>query len=59
MRLLSVEELEQVSGVSRFTWRTWLREKRVPYVRLGRLIKVREEDYERFVAENRQEAEAR
>lgn len=56
MRLLSVEELEQRSGASRFTWRTWIAQGRIPVVRLGRLVRVKEEDYERFVADNRSEA---
>lgn len=56
MRLLSVEELEQRSGASRYTWRTWIAQKKIPVVRLGRLVKVKEEDFERFIADNRTEA---
>lgn len=59
MRLLSVEELEQRSGASRYTWRAWIAQGRIPVVRLGRLVKVKEEDYDKFVAENRREAEVR
>ncbi len=55
-KLLNVNELEARSGASRYTWRRWIAEGRIATVRLGRLIKVREEDYERFVAENRTEA---
>lgn len=54
-RLLNVVELEERSGASRHTWRTWIREGRVACVRIGRLVRVREEDYLSFVAANRRE----
>lgn len=55
-KLLDVNELEARSDVSRFTWRRWIAEGRIPTVRLGRLVKVKEEDYERYIADNRTEA---
>lgn len=58
-KLLDVNELETRSDVSRYTWRRWIAEGRIPVVRLGRLVKVKEEDYERYISDNRQEAEAR
>ena len=56
MDMLSVVDLEQRSGVSRYTWRTWIAQGRIPVVRLGRLVKVKANDYEKFVADNRTEA---
>jgi predicted site-specific integrase-resolvase len=56
MPLLNVEQLEQDSGVSRYTWRSWFRQGRVPVVRLGRRVLVEEADYRRFLADNRVEA---
>jgi hypothetical protein len=52
-RLLSLETLEERSDISRHTWRLWLRQKKLPAVRLGRRLLVAEVDYERFVAANR------
>jgi len=54
MPLLTVEELEQDSKISRYTWRSWIRAGRLPVVRLGRRVRVAEEDYRRFVAQNRE-----
>jgi excisionase family DNA binding protein len=48
MPLLTVEDLEKDSQVSRFTWRTWIAEGRIRAVRLGRRIRVDEDDYRAF-----------
>ena len=47
---LSLIALEEDSGVSRFTWRRWLRAGRLPMHRIGRKVCVRREDYEAFIA---------
>lgn len=52
-KMLDVNELEARSGASRYSWRRWIAEGRIPVVRLGRLVKVMEEDYERFITDNR------
>ena len=53
--MLNVVQLEEETNghVSRYTWRAWIRQGRIPVVRLGRRIMVRREDFERFVSENR------
>jgi len=51
--LLTVEALERETGVSRHTWRSWLRERKIPFVRLGRTVRVTEEDLRAFVAAGR------
>lgn len=53
MALLTVVDMEQDSQVSRHTWRAWIREGRIPVTRLGRRVRVAEEDYRAFLAENR------
>lgn len=53
MALLTVLELEKESKISRYTWRTWIREGRIPVLRLGRRVRVDEADFRRFIAENR------
>ncbi len=53
MALHTVEWLEKDSGISKHTWRAWIRLGRVPVIRLGRRVRVAEEDYRRFLAENR------
>ena len=55
--LMSVEQLEQESPISRYTWRTWIREKRIPHVRLGRRrVFVTRHDFEAFLRASRVEA---
>jgi excisionase family DNA binding protein len=53
MPLFSVVQLEQDSGISRYTWRWWIRQGRVEAIRLGRRIRVSEESYRKFLEENR------
>lgn len=52
-RLLSLEALEERSNVSRYTWRLWLRQGKLPAVRLGRRLLVDQVDYEAFIRQNR------
>lgn len=54
--LLTVEELEKESKISRHTWRLWLKQGRLPAVHLGRRVRVERDAYQRFVADNRTEA---
>jgi excisionase family DNA binding protein len=54
--LLSLEDLEKQSGISRHTWRSWIRQRRLAHVRLGRRVLVPEETYRLFVESNRVEA---
>lgn len=60
MGMMSVIHLEEATGgcVSRFTWRSWIRQGRLPVVKLGRRVMVRAEDFEKFVEENRVPARA-
>lgn len=53
MALLDVRDLERDSGVSRFTWRAWIRQGRIPVIRIGRRVRVDEMDYRTFLKENR------
>jgi excisionase family DNA binding protein len=52
MALLTVDEMEKDSKVSRYTWRSWIRQGRLPVLRLGRRVRVTEEDYRAFLAAN-------
>jgi excisionase family DNA binding protein len=52
MALMSIEDLERDSKVSRFTWRTWIRSGKLPAVRLGRRVLVDEKDYAKFLRAN-------
>jgi excisionase family DNA binding protein len=53
MELMNVEDLEEISRISRHTWRVWIRQGKVPVVRLGRSVRVKKEDYEKFIEDNR------
>jgi excisionase family DNA binding protein len=50
--LLTVRAAADVLGVRENTLRIWLREGRLPMVRVGRLVKVRPEALKRFVEKN-------
>lgn len=53
MALLTVVELERDSKISRHTWRTWIRQGRLPVIRAGRSVRIDEADYRRFLSSNR------
>jgi excisionase family DNA binding protein len=52
MALMTIEDLERESKVSRFTWRSWIRAGRIAAVRLGRRVLVEEDEYRRFIRAN-------
>ena len=51
-RLLSPLEVAEQLGVSDQTVYNWIREKRIAALRMGRLLRIRQSDLERFVAAN-------
>ena len=55
-RLLTVFELEQLTGRRVSTWRKAILEKRIPVVRLGRSVRVPIEAVQRMIDEGWQDA---
>jgi excisionase family DNA binding protein len=53
---LSVEETAKAIGVSPHTVRAWLRQRRIPYLKLGRRVLMDQADVQRFLDANRVEA---
>lgn len=51
-KFLPVEKLKELTGISEHTWRHWIREGRVPSVKLGKRVLVRVEDFNRFIEKN-------
>lgn len=56
--LMTIKDLKRESQVSQSTWRTWLREGRLPVVRLGRSVRIDKQDFEKFIACHRVEERA-
>lgn len=55
--MLSVGEAAQRLGISKFTVRAWLRQRRLPFFQVGRRQVLDAADIERFLASNRVEAQ--
>jgi excisionase family DNA binding protein len=53
---LSITEAAQRLSISPFTLRAWLRQRRLPYHKLGRRVVIDPADIERFLANHRIEA---
>jgi excisionase family DNA binding protein len=51
-RLLSVREAAQYLSLSIHTLRTWVCERRIPHIKLGRRVLFRQADLDRFAAQN-------
>ena len=55
-KLLTVQQVAERCGVSVRCVRHWIFEKRIPYVKLGRYVRVSELDLENFIESGRVEA---
>jgi excisionase family DNA binding protein len=49
---LGVAEAEEVTGVSRWTWRKWSYDGRVASVKLGKRLLIPKAEIERLIAQN-------
>jgi excisionase family DNA binding protein len=50
--LMTVDEAAAYLRLAPWTLRHWVCQKRIPYVRLGRSVRFRRKDMERFVTQN-------
>jgi excisionase family DNA binding protein len=50
--LLTVSEAAKLLGISPWTLRQWLSQRRLPFVKVGRLTKLRPSDLQAFIAAN-------
>ena len=50
--LLNIQETATFLRISTHTLRAWIRQKRIPRVRLGRRVLLRKEDVESFISRN-------
>ncbi|MBM3741101.1 MAG: helix-turn-helix domain-containing protein [Acidobacteria bacterium] len=50
--LMTVEETAAYLRLAPWTIRHWVCQKKIPYVRLGRSVRFRRKDMERFVTQN-------
>jgi excisionase family DNA binding protein len=50
--LMTVEEAASYLRLAPWTLRHWVCQKKIPYVRLGRAVRFRRKDMERFVSQN-------
>ena len=48
-KLLTVKDLEDRLNIPRSTIRAWIYQKRIPVVRIGRLVRFKESDLERWI----------
>jgi hypothetical protein len=54
--LMTVADLEDESGVSRYTWRSWIKTRKIASVHLGRRVFVARTDFEKLLKPGRVEA---
>lgn len=54
-QLLDTKEASQFLGISRNTIYEWVVQKKIPYVKVGRLTKFRQEELEAWLKKNSQE----
>jgi excisionase family DNA binding protein len=54
--LLSVPEAAALLGIKTWTLRQWLSQRRIAFIKIGRLTKLRPEDITAFIQRNRCEA---
>jgi excisionase family DNA binding protein len=56
--LLDVPEAAALLGLKPWTLRQWISQRRIAFIKVGRLVKFRYADIEAFIERNRQEARA-
>jgi excisionase family DNA binding protein len=56
--LVTVGEGARLLGLKDWTMRQWISQRRFPYIKVGRLTKLRLEDISAFIEANRKEAVA-
>lgn len=47
--LWSINKLAANSGIQKGTWYKWIAQRRIPAVRLGRTLRIRDEDYQKLI----------
>jgi excisionase family DNA binding protein len=47
--LWTLRDLAQDSGIKVSTWRRWILERRIPVVRIGRSVRIKDEDYRKLI----------
>jgi excisionase family DNA binding protein len=52
-RMFTVKQIAEADGVSIRTVQRWLDSGDLPYVKLGALVRIREDDHEAFLAKHR------
>ena len=45
----SIEELSKIYNINITTIRNWLRRKQLPYYKIGDLVRIKKEDWNKFV----------
>ena len=51
-RFIGIKELEQYTGISRNTIYSWIWLKKIPYIKLGKLVRFDLKEIDGWVAEN-------
>jgi len=55
--LIDVKELSGLTGLSVFTLYSWINQKRIPYVKVGRLVRFEPRKIEKWIEGNSVEEE--
>jgi hypothetical protein len=50
--LWTINDLAADSGLSPATWRSWVYQRKIPVVRMGRSVRVRESDYRKLIQDS-------
>ena len=48
-KLLTLRECSELTGHRESTWRAWILHRRVPYFKMGRSVRVSEQDVEKLI----------
>ena len=52
-KLLTLRECSELTGHKVSTWRAWVLRKRVPYHKVGRSVRIAEEDLQKIIEQSR------
>jgi len=52
-KLLTLRECSELTGHRESTWRSWVLHRKVPFYKVGRSVRVSENDLEKLIEESR------
>lgn len=48
-RFLTVKDVSEITGIRETTIRAWIFQRKIPFVRIGRLVRIKQSDFNEWI----------